>query len=60
MTEVLENIVEIMNNAPKSRWNEIGILISNKAPYGVISFMSIEEIKELEKEIKRTLGKGLN
>lgn len=59
MGEVLENIIDMMHNAPGKRL-EIAYVIEKHREDGIIHLMSLEELRLLEKDIKRTLCKGLN
>lgn len=51
MCEVLENIITMMHNAPGKRLEFASI-------DGIIHLLPLQKLKELEKDIKRTLSKG--
>lgn len=59
MYEVLESIIDMMHKAPSKRL-EFADVIEQHSKDSLIHLMSIEELKALEKDIKRTLSKGLN
>lgn len=57
--EVLENIVNMMHNAPEKRL-KFAYIIEEYREDGLIHLLSVEKLKALEKDIKRTLSTGLN
>lgn len=59
MCEVLESIIDMMHNAPGKRL-EFASIIEQYREDGIIHLLPLEKLKALEKDIKRTLGKGLN
>lgn len=59
MYEVLESIIDMMHNAP-SKSLEFATVIEEHSEDGLIHLLSLEQLAALEKDIKRTLSKGLN
>lgn len=59
MNEVLESIIDMLHNAPSKRL-EFAYIIEQYTEDGIIGFLPLNKLRELEKDIKRTLCKGLN
>lgn len=59
MCEVLESIIDMMHNAPGKRL-EFADIIEEHSADGLIHLLSLDQLTALEKDIKRTLGKGFN
>ncbi|WP_411680453.1 hypothetical protein [Clostridium thailandense] len=59
MSEILESIIDMLHNAPEKR-SELAYVIEQHREDSLIHLMSLDELKLLEMDIKRTLCKGLN
>lgn len=59
MAEVLEDIIDMMHNAPAKR-SEISDVIEKYREDGIITFLPLEQLKMLQQDIKITLKKELN
>lgn len=57
MNEVLENIVDMMHNAPDKRL-ELAEAIEKYRYDGIITLLSLEQLKMLQKDIKILLKKN--
>jgi len=59
MAEVLENIIEMMHNAPNKRL-EIAYVIEKYRDDGIITLLPLEQLKMLQQEVELTLKKELS
>lgn len=59
MTEVLENIIDMLHNAPDKRL-ELAYVIEKYREDGIITLLPLEQLKLLQQDIKKAVSKELN